>query len=73
MKNNYFYFKRAFFLCIPISVFIIVRDLFNIDTSNANFEIIIKLFLKGIFVGVVTATVLGVINIFAKKESLMKK
>ena len=72
-KSNSYYFKKAFILCVPISVFIIVRDLFDLDLDTANLNIIFKLFLKGIFVGIVTATVLGLVNLFAKKETLMKK
>ena len=70
-KNNLFYFKKALILSIPIAVFVIVLDLFDIgfyDISD-----IMKIFAKGLFVGIITSIILGIINVFAKVETLMKK
>jgi Na+/H+ antiporter NhaA len=68
--NKFYYFKRAFILSIPISVFVIVRAGFGIELTDISE--IMKIVIKGISVGIITGIVLGIINIFAKTETLMK-
>ncbi len=63
-KNNFYYFKRAFLMSIFIAIFIIVRDLFNIDLSESSE--IMKTALKGIFVGLIMGAIFGIVNIFTK-------
>ncbi|QNK77966.1 hypothetical protein H7F37_02435 [Winogradskyella sp. PAMC22761] len=70
-KNNFYYFKKAIILSIPIAVFVIVRDLFDIGLYDIS--AIMKTFAKGLFVGIITGVILGIINIFAKVETFMKK
>jgi len=70
-KNNLYYFKKGVILSIPITVFVIVLDLFDIGLSDIS--AIIKTFTKGLFVGIITGAILGIINIFAKVETFMKK
>tara|TARA_B100000809_G_C15004862_1_gene482845 strand:+ start:63 stop:290 length:228 start_codon:yes stop_codon:yes gene_type:complete len=70
-KNNFYYFKKALLLIIPITVFVIIRDLFEVEFFN--FLEILTLIAKGIFVGVFTGIIFGIINIFAKIETFMKK
>jgi len=69
-KNNFYYFKKALILIIPITVFVIIRDLFEVEFFN--FSEILKLVAKGVFVGVFTGIILGIINIFAKIKTFMK-
>ncbi len=71
IKNNTYYFKRALILAVPIGVFVIVLGLFEIDFSNMS--LILKLFGKGLFVGVFTAIILGIINVFMKVDTFLKK
>ena len=70
-KNNFYYFKKALLLIIPIAVFVIIRDLFKVDLFD--FSEILKLIAKGIFVGVFTGMIFGIINVFAKIETFKKK
>ena len=70
-KNNFYYFKKTLLLIIPITVFVIIRDLFKVEPFN--FLEILKLIAKGVVVGVFTGIILGIINIFAKIETFMKK
>ena len=70
-KNNFYYFKKALLLIIPIAVFVIIRDLFKVELFD--FSEILKLIAKGIFVGVFTGMILGIINVFAKIETFKKK
>ena len=70
-KNNFYYFKKALLLIIPITVFVIIRDLFEVESFN--FLEILKLIAKGVVVGIFTGISLGIINIFAKIETFMKK
>ena len=70
-KNNFYYFKKALILIIPIAVFVIVRDLFDIEIYDMS--TITKTIAKGLLVGIITGVVLGIINIFTKVETLMKK
>ncbi|SDS41549.1 hypothetical protein SAMN04515667_2127 [Formosa sp. Hel1_31_208] len=70
-KNNFYYFKRALLLSLPIAVFIIISELFDIELSDSN--AVIKAFAKGFFVGVLTGVILGILNIFAKIDTFLKK
>ncbi|WP_322549135.1 hypothetical protein [Flavobacterium psychraquaticum] len=70
-KNNFYYFKKAIILSIPIAVFVIMRDLF--DVGLYDISAIMKSIAKGLFVGIITSAILGIINIFAKVETFMKK
>jgi|TARA_B110000116_G_scaffold205923_1_gene181131 Mg/Co/Ni transporter MgtE len=70
-KNNFYYFKKTLLLIIPITVFVIIRDLFEVESFN--FLEILKLIAKGVVVGIFTGISLGIINIFAKIETFMKK
>ena len=70
-KNNFYYFKKALLLIIPITVFVIIRDLFEVESFN--FLEILKLIAKGVVIGIFTGIILGIINIFAKIETFMKK
>jgi hypothetical protein len=58
-------------LSVPIATFIIIRELFEIDLTDTS--LIIKIFVKGISVGILTSIIMGIINIFAKVETFMKK
>jgi hypothetical protein len=58
-------------LSVPIATFIIIKELFEIDLTDTS--IIIKIFVKGISVGILTSIIMGIINIFAKVETFMKK
>jgi hypothetical protein len=71
IKNKGYYFKRAFFFALPIAVFVIVFGLFDIDFSDVSE--LLKLFGKGVFVGLITGVILGLINVFAKVDTLFKK
>jgi len=55
---------------LPITVFVIVRDLFDIELTDLSE--IIKTVFKGIFVRLITGVILGIINMFAKVETFMK-
>tara|TARA_B110000208_G_scaffold125637_1_gene153085 strand:+ start:488 stop:715 length:228 start_codon:yes stop_codon:yes gene_type:complete len=70
-KNNFYYFKKTLLLIIPITVFVIIRYLFEVESFN--FLEILKLIAKGVVVGIFTGIILGIINIFAKIETFMKK
>lgn len=70
-KTNFYYFKRAFSLSIFIAVFIIVRDLFDVDFSD--WSAILKVITKGIIAGVIAGVILGIINIFYKKDVVSDK
>ncbi|WP_178985626.1 hypothetical protein [Winogradskyella helgolandensis] len=70
-KNSLYYFKRALMLSIPMAIFVIVRDLFDLELYNST--TILKTFAKGLFVGIITGLILGIINIFAKVDTLIKK
>ncbi|MFT4575226.1 MAG: hypothetical protein ACI9SI_000125 [Polaribacter sp.] len=70
-KNNFYYFKKTLLLSVPIATFIIIKELFEIDLTDTS--IIIKIFVKGISVGILTSIIMGIINIFAKVETFMKK
>jgi len=70
-KNNFYYFKKALLLIIPITVFVIVIELFKVEFFN--FLELLKHIAKGIFIGVFTGIILGIINVFAKIETFMKK
>ena len=70
-KNNFYYFKKTLLLIIPITVFVIIRYLFEVESFN--FLEILKLIAKGVVVGIFTGISLGIINIFAKIETFMKK
>ena len=70
-KNNLYYFKKALLLIIPITIFVIIRDLFKVEFFN--FSEILKLIAKGIFIGIFTGIILGIINVFVKIETFMKK
>lgn len=57
-------------MSLPITVFVIVRDLFDIELTDLSE--IIKTVFKGIFVRLITGVILGIINMFAKVETFMK-
>ncbi len=57
-------------MSLPIAVFVIVRDLFDIELTDLSE--IIKTVFKGFFVGLITGVILGIINMFAKVETFMK-
>lgn len=69
-KNSLYYFKRAFLLSVPITVFVIVRDLFEIELTDMSE--IINTVLKGVAVGLVTGIILGILNLLAKIEIFVK-
>lgn len=70
-KDNVYYFKKPLILSIPITVFVIVRDLFDVEFyDNA---IIFKIVVKAVIVGITTVVILGIINVFAKVETFKKK
>jgi hypothetical protein len=71
MKNNMHYFKITLILAVPIAVFIIVLGLFELDYSS--WSSVLKLLGKGLFVGVFTAIILGIINMFTKVDTFLKK
>ncbi len=70
-KNNFYYFKRAFLTSFPIAIFVIVQNIFEIGLSDTYQTM--ETLIKGILVGVLTGTILGMINIFAKVETFIKK
>ena len=70
-KNNFYYFKKVLLLSVPIAVFVIISELFDIGLSDTT--AIMKAFAKGLFVGVLTGVILGILNIFAKIETFLKK
>ncbi len=70
-KDNFYYFKIAQIVSIPISVFVIVRNLLDIEDFNS--ASVSTIFLKGLVVGIVTAVILGLINIFIKIDTFRSK
>ncbi len=70
-NNNLYYFKKGLLLSIPIAVFIIIKGFFEVRFSD--FSVLLKLLAKGVFVGFFTGVILGLLNLFVKIESVIKK
>ena len=70
-KNNFYYLKKPLLFSVPIAVFLIIRELFEIGFSDIN-EIFIFI-AKSLVIGILTTLIMGVINIFVKIDTLMKK
>ena len=70
--TNFDYFKKAFIPAVVlISIYSIVNTLLNADFNNL--PLLGKDITKKMFASIITAVVLGILNIYVKKDSLYKK
>jgi predicted RND superfamily exporter protein len=65
------YFNKGFLLSMPIAVSIIVVRLFYIDYRSLSE--ILELFVIAIVSGIITGTILGLLNMVFKKDQIFKK
>lgn len=74
-KSNLHYLKKGLIFGLLIALIIIIRDLVGIGFSDgfSGAREIFDIIRNGMLVGLVSGLILGVINLFAKIDTIIKK
>lgn len=74
-KSNFHYLKRGLIFGLLIALVIIIKDLVAIGFTDgfSGIKEVFDVIRNGMLVGLISGLILGVINLFAKMDTIIKK